>query len=145
MVKVLREFPSIRFFFRDHPVHPGFFSQALHGLDQDPRVWICNRENASRLISSASVVVASTTTCSIEAMIQGIPTIIIDNGRVTEKFIPSGRVIPRSHYVFEGELKRCLERKEDRGVIPKFLSRVAGSLDGRASQGVVDLIERIAN
>lgn len=142
MVTIYNEF-KYKFVFKDHPVHFGWFKTVAGWLMDLPRARNAYEENVSDLIKEASVVISTTSTCAIESMMLGKPTIIIDIGKDTDKFKDSGRLIPRSHYVFKEELNKCLKEKEDRSKIPYFLEKVSYKNDGKASERITNMMEKI--
>jgi hypothetical protein len=142
MVKVYKEFEK-KFVFKNHPVHHEWFETVASWLFRLNRVTIEYEEETSELIKKSEVVVTTTSTCAIESMLLDKPTIIIDVGKNSNKFLKSGRVITRSYYCFREELSLCIRGIEDRSKINPFLEEVAFKNDGKASERIIDQIEKI--
>ena len=140
--KIWEDYPNLHFYFKEHPNHKNFFDRYSRIGGRD-RVKICYTAPIQKLIRCAKVVVSSTSTCGVDSMILGKPTIILDVGENTNKFSNCGRVIRPTYEAFVKELNLCLEGKEDRSKVSDFLSQVSFTNDGQAAQRVVEAILRV--
>ena len=142
--KIWEDNPTLHFYFKEHPNHKNFFERYSR-IGGRARVKIYYMAPIQKLIRCAKVVVSSTSTCGVDSMILGKPTIILDVGENTDKFSNSGRVFSPNYGAFSKELSLCLEGKENREKIPAFLKSVAFVNDGQATRRVVEAILRIVD
>jgi len=141
--KIYKDFPKLSWIFKEHPNHQRLFQNTCM-LAGKPRTKITYDAPIQKLIRCAKIVISSTSTCGIDAMLLNKPTIILDVGDNTRKFETCGRLLTKPDYGrFGKELSQCLKGEEDRSKIPAFLNSVAYLNDGKATQRVVEVIERI--
>lgn len=141
LLRIWKKFPELKFIFKNHPNHIRFFETTCP-IQGYKRVSILYIHPIHKLIRAARIIISSTSTCGIESMLLGKPTIIIDVGQHTEKFKNSGRLIQPKD--FQEEFLKCLHDNEDRSKIPAFLKSVSYNEDGKATDRVIDSIIKIA-
>jgi hypothetical protein len=138
--KVWNKYHKSSFIFKNHPNHMRFFESTCP-IQGNKRVKILYSYPIHKLIKRAKVIVSSTSTCGIEAMLIGKPTMIMDVGQHTDKFKNSGRLIKPKD--FQEELRRCMNKEEDRSKVPDFLDSVSFNEDGKATERVIQAICQI--
>lgn len=142
MDKIYQDFPKLSWVFKEHPNHERFFQNTCI-LAGKPRTKIIYDAPIQKLLRCAKVVVSSTSTCGVDAMLLNKPTIILNIGDNTKKFETCGRMIKPTYENFKAELTRCLNREEERSQVPAFLSSISHVNDGQATRRIVEVIEKI--
>lgn len=147
---IYHDFGNEVFVFKDHPVQAdkkySFIQQLIHlRMYPNKRIKVHNHQTATELIREAKIVVTTTSSCAIESMLCGKPTIVVDIDPESKKFSGSGRLIPATYFSFNQELMLALKKKEDRSQIAGFIQDTTHQPDGKAYLRMVEVIERIGD
>jgi hypothetical protein len=135
LLQIHQRFPRLRFYFKNHPNHPGNWEKTV-SLRKGSKKFLYS-SNMIDLIRRAKVVISSTSTCGIDSMLLNKPTIIVNMGEKTEKFIQSGRIVEPDKEAFFNEFCLCMDNKQNNEKVPSFLKYVSYLKDGLAKYRVI--------